>query len=166
MTSMFKSPGCTESHLADTRISRIFATKKLPVGEPHERSQSHHNQYIIHTFMIFGAIHTGDNNSHPPVLVQKPLCHQFIHYHLRSIWVFGINHLKPRNFVVVAIECPFAIVDRGSIMSRIHRWSVMIYGSLQAEFMGDQVLRENHHASVVWNWYHWVAIAYLYQPSP
>ena len=28
------------------------------------------------------------------------------------------------------------------------------------------VLRENHHASVVWNWYHWVAIAYLYQPSP
>ena len=27
-------------------------------------------------------------------------------------------------------------------------------------------LRENHHASVVWNWYHWVAIAYLYQPSP
>ena len=28
------------------------------------------------------------------------------------------------------------------------------------------ILRENHHASVVWNWYHWVAIAYLYQPSP
>ena len=27
-------------------------------------------------------------------------------------------------------------------------------------------IRENHHASVVWNWYHWVAIAYLYQPSP
>ena len=29
-----------------------------------------------------------------------------------------------------------------------------------------RLLRENHHASVVWNWYHWVAIAYLYQPSP
>ena len=29
-----------------------------------------------------------------------------------------------------------------------------------------EIIRENHHASVVWNWYHWVAIAYLYQPSP
>ena len=29
----------------------------------------------------------------------------------------------------------FATVDRGSIMARMHRWSVMIYGSLQAEFM-------------------------------
>ena len=23
------------------------------------------------------------------------------------------------------------------------------------------ILRENHHASVVWNWYHWVSIAYI-----
>ena len=29
----------------------------------------------------------------------------------------------------------------------------------------QSVLRENHHASVVWNWYHWVAIVYLNQPS-
>ena len=28
------------------------------------------------------------------------------------------------------------------------------------------ILRKKHHASVVWNWYHGVAIAYLYQPSP
>ena len=27
----------------------------------------------------------------------------------------------------------------------------------------QNILRENHHISVVWNWYHWVAIAYLYQ---
>ena len=27
-------------------------------------------------------------------------------------------------------------------------------------------VRENHHASVVWNSYDWVPIAYLYQPSP
>ena len=32
--------------------------------------------------------------------------------------------------------------------------------------ISPSILRENHHASVVWNWYHWVAIAYLYQPSP
>ena len=35
----------------------------------------------------------------------------------------------------------------------------------QTIFM-NMLLRENHLASVVWNWYHWVAIAYLYQPSP
>ena len=79
--------------------------------------------------------HGSNQNSHPPVLVRKPLCHQFIHYHISSRGVFGINHFKLHNFAVAAIECSFATVYRGSIMARIHRWSVMIYGSLQAEFM-------------------------------
>ena len=79
--------------------------------------------------------HGSNKNSHPPVLVRKPLCNQFIHYHISSRRDFGINHFKLRNFAVVAIECSFATVDRGSIMARIHRWSVMIYGSLQTEFM-------------------------------
>ena len=79
--------------------------------------------------------HGSNQNSHPPVLVRKPLCNQLIHYHISSRGGFGINHFKLRNFAVVAIECTFATVDRGSIMTRIHRWSVMIYGSLQAEFM-------------------------------
>ena len=76
-----------------------------------------------------------NQNSHPPVLVRKPLCNQFIHYHISSRRVFAINCFKLCNFAVVAIECSFATVYRGSIMARIHRWSVMIYGSLQAEFM-------------------------------
>ena len=79
--------------------------------------------------------HGSNQNSHPPVLVRKPLCNQFINYHISSRGIFGINNFKLRNFAVVAIECSFATVDRGNIMTRIHRWSVMIYGSLQAEFM-------------------------------
>ena len=79
--------------------------------------------------------HGGIQNAHPPALVQKPLCNQFIPYHINSRGAFVINLFKPRNFSVVAIECSFATADRGSIISRIHRWSVMIYGSLQAEFM-------------------------------
>ena len=79
--------------------------------------------------------HGSNQNGYPPVLVRKPLCNQCIHYHISSRGVFGINHFKLRNFAVVAIECPFATVDRSSIMARIHRWSIMIYGSLPAEFM-------------------------------
>ena len=79
--------------------------------------------------------HGINQNSHPPVLVGKPLCNQFIQYHISSRGVFGVNLFKLRNFAVVAIECSFATVYRGSIMARLHRWSVMIYGSLQAEFM-------------------------------
>ena len=79
--------------------------------------------------------HRSNQNSHPPVLVRKPLCNQFIHYHISSRGVFGINHFKLRNFAVVAMKFSFATVDRSSIMARIHRLSVMIYGSLQAEFM-------------------------------
>ena len=79
--------------------------------------------------------HGSNQNSHPPALVRKPLCNQFIHYHISSGGVFGINHFKLRDFAVVAIKCYFATVDRGRIMARIHRWSVMIYGCLQAEFM-------------------------------
>ena len=78
--------------------------------------------------------HGSNQNSHPPVLVRKPLCNQSIHYHISSRRDFGNNRFKLRNFAVVAIECSFATVYRGSIMARIHRWSVMIYGSLRAEF--------------------------------
>ena len=73
--------------------------------------------------------HGSNQNSHPPVLVRKPLCNQFIHYHISSRGVLGINRFKLRNFAVVAIECSLATVYRGIIMARIHRWSVMIYGS-------------------------------------
>ena len=38
----------------------------------------------------------------------------------------------------------FATVDRGSVMARIHRWSVMIYGTLQAEFMETKCNRHIH----------------------
>ena len=69
--------------------------------------------------------HGSNQNSHPPVLVQKPLCNQLIHYHISSRGVFCINHFKPRNFAVVAIESSFATVDKGSIMARIHRWSTV-----------------------------------------
>ena len=79
--------------------------------------------------------HGSNKKKHPPVLVRKPLCNQFIHYHISSRRVFGINRFKLCYLAVVAIECSFATVYRGSIMARIHRWSVMIYGSLQAEFL-------------------------------
>ena len=80
--------------------------------------------------------HGSNQNSHPPVLVRKPLCNQFIHCQISSRGVFAINNFKLHNFVVVAIEWVFfATVDRDSIMARIHRWSMTIYGSLQAEFM-------------------------------
>ena len=72
--------------------------------------------------------HGSNQNSHPPVLVRKPLCNQWMHYHISSRGVFGINHFKLRNIDVVAIEW-FATADRGCIMARIHRWSVMIYGA-------------------------------------
>ena len=67
--------------------------------------------------------HRSNQNSHPPVLVRKPLCNQFIHYHTNSRGVFGINRLKLRNFAFVQYN------------GQNTKWSVMIYGSLQAEFM-------------------------------
>ena len=65
----------------------------------------------------------------------KALCNQFIDYYICSRGVFCINHIKLRNFVVITIECSIATVNRGSIMTRIYRWSMMVYSSLQAEFM-------------------------------
>ena len=88
--------------------------------------------------------HGSNQNSHPTVLVRKALCNQFIHYHISSRGLFGINHFKLRNFAVVAIECSFATVDRSRIMARIHRESVMIYGSPQAEFMETKYNSHNH----------------------
>ena len=59
---------------------------------------------------------------------KKILRNQFIYYHMSCRGYFGINHFKPRNFAFVAI------VVRDSIMTRMHKWSMMIYGSPQAEF--------------------------------
>ena len=56
----------------------------------------------------------------------KALCNQFIDYYICSRGVFCINHIKLRNFVVITIECSIATVDRGSIMTRIYRWSMMV----------------------------------------
>ena len=64
-------------------------------------------------------------------------------YYTCSGGVLSINHFKLRNFAVVAIECFIETFDRGRIMTRIHRWSVMIYGSLQAELMET---KRNGHA--------------------
>ena len=76
--------------------------------------------------------HGSNQNSHPPAQVRKPLCNQFIHYHISRRGVFGINRFKLRNFAIVAIKCSFATVYKGSIMARIHRWSVLIYGSVSS----------------------------------
>ena len=48
--------------------------------------------------------HGSNQNSHSPVLVRKPLCYQFIRYHMSSRRVLGINRFKLCNFAVVAIE--------------------------------------------------------------
>ena len=61
--------------------------------------------------------HGSNQNSHPSVLVRKPLCNQFIHYHISSRRVFGVDRFKLCNFAVVAIECYFATVYRGSIIA-------------------------------------------------
>ena len=77
--------------------------------------------------------HGSNKNSHPPVLVWKRLCnHQFVYNQISSRGVFGISHFKLHSFAVATIECFFY---RGSIMAIIHRLFIMIYGSLQAEFM-------------------------------
>ena len=49
--------------------------------------------------------HGSNQNSHPPVLVRKRLCNQFLHNHISSRGVVGINHFKLHNFAVVEIEC-------------------------------------------------------------
>ena len=57
-----------------------------------------------------------------------------MHCFISSRGVFGMNHFNLRNFAVIATYF-FPTVDRGSTMTRIPRWSMMIYGSLQDEFM-------------------------------
>ena len=37
--------------------------------------------------------HEGNQNSHPPVLIRKPLCNQFVHYHISHREVFRINQV-------------------------------------------------------------------------
>ena len=58
--------------------------------------------------------HGSNQNSHPLVVVQKPLCNQFIHYHISSRGVFGINHFKLCNFVELFDRCTcLLILDMG-----------------------------------------------------
>ena len=72
-------------------------------------------------------------NPHPPVRVQKLCVNPFLWYNICSRGVF-IGNSKLRNFVIVAIECFFATIDRCSVTTGINRWSMMIYCSLQVNF--------------------------------
>ena len=108
----------------------------------------------------------------------KALCNQFIDYYICSRGVFCINHIKLRNFVVITIECSIATVDRGSIMTRIYRWSMMVYSSLQAEFMVTNLTWElpylvrpsfllRRPPGVLFNWYYRiisVSVSKIYYP--
>ena len=76
----------------------------------------------------------------------KALCNQFIDYYICSRGVFCINHIKLRNFVVITIECSIATVDRGSIMTRIYRWSMMVYSISNTEIDSHIC----HLYSVIW----------------
>ena len=80
--------------------------------------------------------HWSNQNSHPPVLIRKPLCNQFIHYHISNRGVFGINHFKLRNFAVVAIKCSFWhnwLRQYNGQNTQMNRDD--LHGSLQADFM-------------------------------
>ena len=103
--------------------------------EAHHPTHKFRHLFLDLVLMGWRGCASGMGVINPPVLVRNPLCNQCIHYHISSRGIFSISRFKLRNFAVVAIECSFTTVYRGSIMARIHRWSVMIYGSLQAEFM-------------------------------
>ena len=61
-----------------------------------------------------------------------------MNYSIYSWGAFGINHIILSNFVVVpAIECLFATVNRGKIMTIIGV-STVIYGSTHVELMGTK----------------------------
>ena len=77
------------------------------------------------------------SNSHPPVRVRKSCVNPFIWYNICSRGVF-ISNSKLGNFVIVAIECFFATIDRCSVMTGINRWSMMIYSGLQVKFQGTK----------------------------
>ena len=47
-----------------------------------------------------------------------------------------LNSYPPGPVQIVAMECFIAAIDRGSIVNRIHRWSMMVCSHLQAKFMG------------------------------
>ena len=49
-----------------------------------------------------------------------------------------ISNSKLRNFVIVAIECFFATIDRCSVMTGINRWSMMISGELAPNAGGSR----------------------------
>ena len=80
-------------------------------------------------------------NSHPPVLVPNPSRNIFIHYYLysRGFFLYHSFHTPPFCGRCNSI---FATVDWGSMIIKVHRCSVVFYGSTRAEFIGTK--RNDH----------------------
>ena len=75
-----------------------------------------------------------NQNSHPPLPVQKPLHNRFIHYYISSRGV--LVPIISNCLILLSLQYNVLVtVDRGGILARIHKWSMIIYGTLQAEFM-------------------------------
>ena len=75
-----------------------------------------------------------------PTLLFESKNHVSIHLYntIYAVEEFFISNSELRNFVIVAIECFFATIDRCSVMTGINRWSMMIYSGLQVKFQGTK----------------------------
>ena len=103
--------------------------------------------YIISNW-VYGpdARSSGGNTSSNPqvsVLLSRPASNGMEKIDLYICCIcsrggLGIKHSKLRKFAVIAMECfLFATVDRGSITTGMHRWSMMIYGNQQVEWLAS-----------------------------
>ena len=98
-----------------TRQYQIIQYTSMAITWPEPRSSGGNTSSNPHVLALVPPVfdgmermcqrHGSNQNSHPPVLVGKPSCNQFIHYHISSRGVFGINHFRLRNFVI-AIKYP------------------------------------------------------------
>ena len=48
--------------------------------------------------------HGSNQNSHPPVLVRKPLCNEFIHYHINSRCIFVLVSIVSNSVILLSLQ--------------------------------------------------------------
>ena len=87
-----------------------------------------------HVFNWMGRCASAMEVTKVPSSILQSKTHSFWNYYIWS-WVFGVHYFIFSNDAVVTVECLFATVNWGGIVSRIHEIFRMIYGSLQTKLV-------------------------------
>ena len=76
------------------------------------------------------TLDNASNDKRPSRHIAALTCHELVQKYIGSRWIISIRDITFGNFIIVTVKCLFTTIDRGCVMTTVHRVSMMVHRSL------------------------------------